>query len=178
MAHLTDRGDHLLGGTLRLPDVWPLTDAVLVYDRWAYPLPAGAAGRNVRRRQAVGTANRGNVLSAHYRLRREERAGTLRSGVDRSGPDSGNDDVPLALTGGEVYTNLANRAQGYVDLSSQVRLGRAVLVGRAPRPAAIAFAAPAAIPPAAIPPAAIRPAAIRPAVTLPLAICSMPRGSI
>ena len=49
VAQLTDRGDHLLGGTLTLPAVWPLTDAVLIYDRWAYPL-AGRGGRNDRRR--------------------------------------------------------------------------------------------------------------------------------
>jgi len=37
--------------------------------------------------------------------------------------------------GGENYTGLAHRYQPYVDLSEHLRLGRAILVGRASAPA-------------------------------------------
>ena len=35
-----------------------------------------------------------------------------------------------SAAGGETYTQLVNRYQSYVDLSSHLKLGRAVLIGR------------------------------------------------
>ena len=94
VAQLTDRGDHMLGGTLTLPAVWPLTDCVLVYDRWAYPLVDRPAGDTID----VDEQLEPQTVETYFRHvddhRREERPRALRSDVDRSGPDPGNDDVP------------------------------------------------------------------------------------
>jgi hypothetical protein len=40
------------------------------------------------------------------------------------------------LAGGEKYTGLSNKYQGFCELSDLVRCGRAVLLGRVARPAA------------------------------------------
>jgi hypothetical protein len=135
VAQLTDRGDHLLAGTLRLPAAWPLTQVVLIYDRWAYPLPAGAGGATID----VDKQLEPQTVETYFRHITifDEKSGRLP--YDRTSTDLTRIlEVMMfhSLTGGDLYTNLANRWQGYVDLSSQVRLGRAVLVGRAAQPAA------------------------------------------
>ena len=136
VADLTDRGDHMLGGTLELPADWPLTDAVLIYDRWAYPLLSRAGGEtiDVERQLEPQTAE---TYFRHFTIFDEK---STRAPYDRASTDLAQILETMmfhALIGGETYTNLANRWQGYVDLSGQLRLGRAVLMGRASRPAAM-----------------------------------------
>jgi hypothetical protein len=135
VAHLTERVDHLLAGTLQLPAAWPLTDAVLIYDRWAYLLPPGGAGETID----VDKQLEPQTVETYFRhiTAFDEKSG--RAPYDRASTDLAHILETMmfhTLAGGELYTNLTNRAQAYVDLSGQVRLGRAVLVGRAPRPAA------------------------------------------
>ncbi|HEX4142139.1 MAG TPA: hypothetical protein VHY91_01205 [Pirellulales bacterium] len=135
-AHLTDRGDHMLGGTLRLPADWPLTDAVMIYDRWAYPLAAELAGETID----VDKQLEPQTVETYFRHVTIFDEKSARASYDRASTDLVHIlEIMMfhSLTGGELYTNLANRAQGYVDLSSQVRLGRAVIMGRATRPAAM-----------------------------------------
>ena len=135
VAHLTDRGDHLLGGTLRLPAAWPLTDAVLIYDRWAYPLPAELAGETID----VDKQLEPQTVETYFRHITIFDEKSDRAPYDRASTDLAHILETMmfhSLTGGDLYTNLANRAQGYVDLSGLVRLGRAVIVGRARQPAA------------------------------------------
>ncbi len=136
VAHLTDRGDHMLGGTLQLPDIWPLTDVVLIYDRWAYPLQPGAGGETID----VDKQLEPQTVETYFRHITAFDEKSTRAPYDRASTDLTRILETMmfhALTGGEMYTNLANRSQGYVDLSSQVRLGRAVLMGRSPQPAAM-----------------------------------------
>jgi hypothetical protein len=135
VAHLTDRGDHLLGGTLRLPAAWALSDSVLIYDRWAYPLASVVAGETID----VDKQLEPQTVETYFRHITIFDEKSARAPFDRTSTDLVRILETMmfhSLIGGELYTNLANRAQGYVDLSGQVRLGRAVLVGRAPRPAA------------------------------------------
>jgi Protein of unknown function (DUF1549) len=133
-AQLSDRGDHMLSGTLELPADWTLVDAVLVYDRWAYPLDGRTEGRTVD----VDKQLEPQTVETYFRHITvfDEKSGW--APYDRASTDLVRVVETMmfhTLTGGELYTNLTNRAQGYVDLSSQVRLGRAVLLGRTDRPA-------------------------------------------
>jgi hypothetical protein len=135
VAHLTDRGDHLLGGTLELPAAWPLTDALLIYDRWAYPLPTPATDETID----VDKQLEPQTVETYFRHITIFDEKSTRAPYDRASTDLTHILETMmfhSLTGGELYTNLANRARGFVDLSSQVRLGRAVIVGRASQPAA------------------------------------------
>ncbi|HEY1784169.1 MAG TPA: hypothetical protein VGG30_01425 [Pirellulales bacterium] len=134
-AALTDRGDHLLGGTLRLPTVWPLTDTVVIYDRWAYPIPAELAGETID----VDKQLEPQTVETYFRHITIFDEKSTRAPYDRTSTDLAHIVETMmfhTLTGGELYTNLINRAEGFVDLSETVRLGRAVIVGRAPQPAA------------------------------------------
>ncbi|HTU24842.1 MAG TPA: hypothetical protein VMF30_05565, partial [Pirellulales bacterium] len=134
IAELADPGSHLLTGTLRLPESWPLIDTVLVYDRWAYELPDAAAGQtfDVDRQLEPQTVE---TFFRHIK-NFDEKSG--RAPYDRASTDLARILETMMFhtaIGGELYTNLVNRWQGYVDLSNQLRLGRAVLLGRAAQPA-------------------------------------------
>jgi hypothetical protein len=136
VARLSDRGDHMLGGTLQLPTVWPLTDVVLVYDRWAYPLRGASGGETID----VDRQLEPQTVETYFRHVTIFDEKSARSPYDRASTDLAQIVETMmfhGLIGGELYTNLAHRAQSYVDLSSQVRLGRAVLMGRAAEPAAM-----------------------------------------
>jgi hypothetical protein len=132
-ANLSDR-DHLLAGTLTLPAVWPLTDCVLVYDRWAYPLATRVGGDTIDIDKELDP----QTVETYFRHLTRFDEKSSRGSYDRSSTDL----VRILETmmfhdaiGGELFTRLSSESQAYVDLSDQVRLGRAVLVGRSAEPA-------------------------------------------
>ena len=131
-ARLSDR-DHFLAGTLKLPAVWPLTDCVLVYDRWAYPLTIGGGETiDVERDLEPQTIE---TFFRHVTIIEEK---TRRAPYDRASTNLAQIVETMMfhdLVGGEVYTRLSGQAQNYVDLSGLIGLGRAILVGRSTEPA-------------------------------------------
>ena len=133
IANLSDRGRLVGTFTSQLDD--PLGEAVLMYDRWAYPL------RELRPGQSVDVESQLDPQTADTYLRHVTAQGE-RNVVPPY--DRASFDVPrivevmsaFQLAGGERYTGLTNDYQGYFDVSTLVRNGRAVLIGRSSKPAA------------------------------------------
>ncbi len=128
-AELADRGK--LVGTLTSRLDAPLADSVLLYDRWAYPL------RELRPGQRIDIEWQLDPQTVDTYLRHV----TVQGDRNVAPPyDRASFDVPriveimsaFQLAGGEDYTQLANNYQGFIDVSTLVRDGRAVLIGRAP----------------------------------------------
>ena len=123
-----------LTGTLESHLDVPLSDCVLMYERWAYPIRQLSPGRTID----LETVDPQTVDTYLRRV-------TVQGDRNVTPPyDRASFDVPrivemmssYSLAGGERYTMLAHEYQGFIDLSQLVRLGRAVLVGRAATPAA------------------------------------------
>lgn len=121
-----------VGGELTNPFPFELTECLLVYGDWLYRLDRIGAGQSI-------TVDPRDSLNLEYRL--TER--TVLNSKDISTPwDQATTDLPRLMrimmfheaARGRSYTGLTNRYQPYIDLTEQVRLGRAVLAGRAPGP--------------------------------------------
>ena len=119
-------------GQLTNPLPVELTDCLLVYGDWLYRLGTIGAGQSV-------SVNPRESLNLEYRL--TERS--VRDSKDISTPwDQATTDIPRIVrimmfheaARGRNYTGLTHRYQPYIDLSGQVRLGRAVLAGQASGP--------------------------------------------
>ncbi len=127
-ANLSDRGK--LVGTLTSHLDVPLADAVLLYDRWAYPM------RELRPGQRVDIESQLDPQTVDTYLRHV----TVEGDRNVAPPyNRASFDVPriievmsaFQLAGGEDYTGLSNNYQDFIDISTLVRDGRAVLFGRA-----------------------------------------------
>lgn len=125
---LTDSGERLLDGTLTSQLDFPLSDCLLLYDRWVYSVGSLAAGGEIR----PGKDNL-DPQTVETWFRRGGAAG-------RAEPyDQASLDVPRILeammchdaSGGTEFTRLTNQYQRFVDLSGHLRIGRAILIGRA-----------------------------------------------
>ncbi len=131
-AELNDTGR--LAGTLVSRLDMPLDDCVLLYDRWAYPVHQLRPGKRIN----VETQLDPQTADTYLRHVRIEGDRTVAPTYDR-----GSFDIPRIveimtshdLAGGPNYTTLAHQHRGFVDLSSLVKDGRAVLVGRRADPA-------------------------------------------
>jgi hypothetical protein len=119
-------------GELTNPLPHELTDCLLAYGDWLYRLGTIGAGQSV-------TVDPRDSLNLEYRL--TER--TVQNSKDMSTPwDQATTDIPRILrmmmfheaARGRSYTGLTHRYQPYIDLTEQVRMGRAVLAGRCPQP--------------------------------------------
>ncbi len=115
-------------GELTNPLPHDLTDCLLVYGDWLYRLGKIEAGQSLK-------VDARESLNLEYRL--TER--TVQNSKDISTPwDQATTDIPRVVrmlmfheaARGRQYTGLSHRYQPYIDLTEQVRLGRAVLVGR------------------------------------------------
>lgn len=131
LAELVDQGDKLLAGTLQSRLDEPLTDCVLVYDRWAYPIGTLDARTRISVEKKLDPQTVETYFK-HISLFNEQDAtstydpSTLQ--VER---------IVEAMMfhehlGGGDYTRLSNQYQQFVDLSALLRCGRAILVGRGP----------------------------------------------
>jgi hypothetical protein len=131
-ANLADDG-RLVGSISNRLDV-PLTNAVLIYDKWAYVIREFAPGRQIDLEfdvdpQTVDTYLRHVTAIGDQKVARPY--------------DQASFDVPKIvemmtahkLAGGKTYSGLANQYQRFTELSGLVRGGRAVLIGRVARPA-------------------------------------------
>lgn len=131
-AQLTDGGK--LAGTLASRLDAPLTDTVLMYDKWAYVIGTLEPGQQID----LGGLDpqTADTYLRHVQARNDRQ---IASPYDRASFD-----VPRIveimtahdLAGGRKYTGLANQYEGFSELSGLVENGRAVLFGRAARRAA------------------------------------------
>ncbi|MCY2993333.1 MAG: hypothetical protein NTY19_36465 [Planctomycetota bacterium] len=124
----------LLRGELANPLDVELSDSLVVYENWMYPIDG-----KWRPGQRMSFDDR-KPRNLQWRLARRKVVETK----DISTPwDRSSLDVPRILevlmfykaAGGESYTELTNRYQPYLDLSDQLRTGRAMILGRGPGPA-------------------------------------------
>lgn len=134
-AQLTARSNGLLRGEVTNPLPVELFDCMVLHDVWAYRIEGKlAAGQTVRIEDQAPPRN------LEWRLTRRSVIETK----DVSTPwDQTSFDVPRILeimmfhgaARGQAYTQLSHRYQAFVDLSDQLRTGRAILVGRIVPPA-------------------------------------------
>jgi hypothetical protein len=130
-SRLTVKPDGVLTGELTNPLPVELTDGMLAHNDWAYLIQGSfAPGQTIR-------------IDEQTSLRRLDWRLTRRTVVDTkdvSTPwDQSSTDVPRILeimmfhraARGQAYTELSHRYQAYVDLSDHLRMGRAILMGRA-----------------------------------------------
>jgi len=134
-ASLTATIDRRLRGTMvnRLDS--PLTDCVLLFDRWAYPLGTLTPGKSVSldraEWQTIDTyLTKRRTIAAHDEVPPYDRAGfdVLRIMEVMMFYDA---------AGGSNYAGLVNRYQRFTDLTDQLEFGRAILVGRGPAGAVV-----------------------------------------
>ncbi|MEO8494966.1 MAG: hypothetical protein ABI614_07840 [Planctomycetota bacterium] len=133
--HLDEAG--LLRGNVMNPLPVELTDCILLYDNWAYKLERKGS---VLQPGDATPIHLEKPLNFSWRLTRR-RVVEIK---DITTPWEQRDlDVPRVLemmlfhgvAGGDKYTQLHHRYQSYVDLSQHLTNGRAILFGRAERPA-------------------------------------------
>ncbi len=126
-AELSDKGK--LVGTLTSHLDAPLEDAVLIYQRWAYPLRQLKPGQFIE----IETQLDPQTVETYLRHVRIEGDHNVSAPYDRASLD-----VPRIvqimsaheLAGGEGYTGLVNQYQAFIDMSGLVKNGRAILIGR------------------------------------------------
>ncbi len=124
--------DGLLTGDLRNPLDIELEDVLLAYDRWAYRLEGTFKANAVLR---VENLQRRDL---EWRLT-QRRLMHSRTSYSTTPWDPASRDLRRILeimmfhqaAGGPSYTGLGQSYQGWLDMSEHLRLGRAVLVGRA-----------------------------------------------
>ncbi|HTQ39965.1 MAG TPA: hypothetical protein VMJ32_13130 [Pirellulales bacterium] len=129
-ASLTAAPDHRLRGTVvhHLPA--ELRDGVLLFDRWAYPLGTLTPGKSVAL-ESLEPQTMDTYLTKRRTVDAREEVPTY---------DRTSFDVPRIIevmmfheaAGGANYTGLLHRYQRFVDLTNQLKFGRAILVGRGP----------------------------------------------
>jgi hypothetical protein len=129
VAKLSDRGDKLLAGTLQSRLDEPLTDCVLIYDRWAYPIEK----LEPRSRIIVESQLDPQTVETYFKQASLYDNQTTLSTYDTSGMQT--EKIVEAMLfynslGGQAYTGLSNQFQSYIDGSGLLRCGRAVLFGR------------------------------------------------
>ncbi len=131
-ASLADDGR--LVGTLTSHLGTPLTNAVLIYGKWAYVIRELEPERKIDF-DSIDPQTADTYLR-HVRVQNDRQIATP---YDRASFD-----VPRIIeimtahdmVGGEKYTALVNQYQGFTEISRLVRNGRAVLFGRTAGPAA------------------------------------------
>jgi hypothetical protein len=134
-AELADDGESL-HGSIANPFDFPLERCVLIYDRWSYDL--GTIGP--KRTAPVGAESKRSELKTFLTGRRLVADEKDKYRQETTPYDPASADVFYILrammfheaAGGQRYTGLANDYQGFLDLSSLLRTGRAILVAQAP----------------------------------------------
>ncbi len=126
-----------LAGQLENPLPIELTECSVFFGQWLYRLESHGGALAPGDTVQMERESPGNL---EWRLTRRR----IEDARDVSTPWNQNDlEVPRILemmmfhgaAGGDRYTQLKHRYQGFVDLSQQLRRGRAVLVGRGAQPA-------------------------------------------
>jgi hypothetical protein len=134
-GELTVDSNGLLSGQLVNPLEVELNDCQVLYRNWSYPLTGSLRPGAVVAFEGLRPRN------LEWRLTRRQVVDTREVGTPW---DQASLDVPRILealmfyqaAGGRRYTGLTHRYQTHLDLSEHLRMGRAILVGRAARPAA------------------------------------------
>jgi len=129
-----------LTGSLTSEMDQPLEDCLLAYGGWAYPLSTIAPRASLE----IGPFLQQRRLETHLKRPRMVHDPAKNQYLQVSTPyDRASDDVGLILqqmmfyriAKAQAYTRLFHRYQPHVDLSHQLVMGRAILLGRVPRAA-------------------------------------------
>jgi hypothetical protein len=129
-ASLAATADRRLRGTIVNRLDAPLSDCVLLFDRWAYPLETLEPGKLVALDRLES-----QTIDTYLTKRRTIAAHDEVPPYDRSSFDIQRIIEVMMFyeaTGGSNYAGLLNRYQRFTDLTNQLEFGRAILVGRGP----------------------------------------------
>lgn len=131
VAELNDRGDNLLAGTLQSRLDEALTDCVLIYGRWAYPIGT----LEPRARIPIERQLNPQTVETYFKQASLYDNQTTLSTYDASGQQT--EKIVEAMLfydyiGGQAYTGLSNQFQQYLDGSGLLRCRRAILFARGP----------------------------------------------
>ena len=132
VGELIDRGDNMLAGSLQSRLDEPLTDCVLVYGRWAYPIGT----LDARARFSVEKKLDPQTVETYFKRISLFNENEANSTYDPASVDVGRIVETMMFhehLGGVDYAKLSNQYQQFVDLSGLLRCGRAILVGRGPK---------------------------------------------
>lgn len=134
-AELEDRGAQSLLGTISSDAEFAFDDVLLLYERWAYPLPALAPGTALVMDRHMSPVPLDGLL----------RQNNSRQASEKVVPyDPSSTRVPKILemmmfyeaVGGQAYLRLSNHEHARLDLSHLLRDGRAILLARGSEAAA------------------------------------------
>ncbi|MEX0679022.1 MAG: hypothetical protein WD063_18250 [Pirellulales bacterium] len=123
-----------LAGTLTSHLEMPLTDAVLMYGKWAYVIRELAPGRQIDFETMDPQTT--DTYLRHVTAQGERQVAPPYDRASFDIPRIVEITTAHDLAGGEKYTGLVNHYQGFSETSALVQNGRAVLFGRSGRPAA------------------------------------------
>jgi hypothetical protein len=149
-ARLSEGATEEVVGSLTNELPVPLEDCLLAHGRWVYRLGTLAPGES----RTIEALTERRELATHLTQRRLDRDAGSRAYVQQATPYDTFSTDPLTIlqtmmffeaAGGQQYTTLTHRFQGFVDLSGRLRRGRAILVGWSLRPGAPAGQAGATI---------------------------------
>jgi hypothetical protein len=129
-ATLATTADRRLRGALVNRLDRPLTDCVLLFDRWAYPLGTLTPGKSVSVDRLES-----QTIDTYLTKRRTVAAHDEIPSYDRNSVDVQRIIEVMMFyegAGGANYAGLLNRYQRFIDLTKQLEFGRAILVGRGP----------------------------------------------
>lgn len=127
---------NLLGGTIRNPLPVTLTNGAVLYGDWVYELKQDLEpGAEIR----LDDLPSPRVLEWRLTRRRvveQEAVSTRWDALQISDPARILEVMMFhRAAGGQSYTELSHRYQGYLDLSEHLQTGKAILLGRGPQPA-------------------------------------------
>jgi hypothetical protein len=129
-SDLAAAADRKLRGTLTSQLDTDLTDCLLLFDRWAYPI-----GNLKAHDQSQPLELNPSTIEGYLTKRRTGMAADEALTYDRAGFDVARI-IELMMfhesAGGENYTGLVHRYLHFTDLSSQLQFDRAILVARGP----------------------------------------------
>ena len=142
-SHLTVSEDGRLHGSIVSQLDVPLKDCVLLFGRtergergWAYPLRNAAAGAEPVQFDHLESQTVETFLTKRRIISSKDEA----AGYDRAAFDVGRIVEVMMFherAGATNYTGLLNRYQNFVDMSNELELGRAILVGHGPAGATV-----------------------------------------
>ncbi len=129
-SDLSADSNNLLRGEIENPLPFELTRCVLFFERWAYHVQRLAPGERISVGAMRGPLNVEWVLTERTVIDQRDVA-TRWNEASTDVPRIARMMMFYDAAGGRAYTRLLHRYQAYVDLSGHLKIGRAVLVGRA-----------------------------------------------
>jgi hypothetical protein len=128
---LRETPDGLISGGLTNAGSAPLADAVLLFERWAWPLGTLRPRETVQIDRLFSPRTIDTLLTQRKTVGDKDQI----TPYDRGGGDAGRILQMMMFyqaAGGRRYTGLSNGYVRFLDLSGHLRMGQAILMARGP----------------------------------------------